>query len=337
MWLNETPGMELPAQPPAPAARGAGHLPCRPPPQRVAATWRRLLGAPYARIGVGTFVVGVLVGVVAAVAVMKTSTAPAVEATALAAPATGAPKAAALATPKAPAIEPARERDVPVEVKTKNLASSETPKPALASTEPPVSGSSSPSCRELLGKSLAERHDPKRALRETRLGNRALVRGNVDEAEAAFCKALFWDRKNIDRHVNLGRLFLVRRDWAKAAEYGQSALALDPESRAALGLVGDAWAALNKAKEARTAWLLAERKPKANPSELRLIVRRNMALAKRVERLQDFSLAERFYRRVLLIEPEHAGAMKGIASCLLQVGDQRAAEIWARRAEARKG
>ena len=82
---------------------------------------------------------------------------------------------------------------------------------------------------------------------------------------------------------------------------------------------------------------LAERKPKASTSELRLIVRRNMALAKKVERLQDFSLAERFYRRVLLVEPEHAGAMKGIAGCLLRVGDPRAAEIWARRAGARRG
>jgi hypothetical protein len=61
-----------------------------------------------------------------------------------------------------------------------------------------------------------------------------------------------------------------------------------------------------------------------------------MALAKRVERLQDFSLAERFYRRVLLLEPEHAGAMRGIASCLLRVGDLRAAEDWTRRAEAPK-
>jgi tetratricopeptide (TPR) repeat protein len=279
----------------------------------------------------------VFVGVLGAVSVMTNRAAPVLEATARVAPAANALKPAVLVLPKVPALEPARTRDEPAKAKAETVASSEAPKSALESKAPPVSGSTVPSCRELLGKSLAVRHDPKRALRETRVGNRALVRGNVVEAQAAFCKALFWDRSNIDRHINLGRLFLVRRDWAKAAEYGQSALELDPESRPALGLVGDAWAALNKTKEARTAWLLAERKPKANASELRLIVRRNMALAKRVERLQDFSLAERFYRRTLLLEPEHTGAMKGLASCLLRFGDKRAAESWARRADARKG
>lgn len=41
--------------------------------------------------------------------------------------------------------------------------------------------------------------------------------------------------------------------------------------------------------------------------------KRNLALAKRVARLNDFLLAERLYRRVLLIEPQHADAMSGIA------------------------
>ncbi|HVR20709.1 MAG TPA: hypothetical protein VMS65_13460 [Polyangiaceae bacterium] len=327
-----------PVPPPLPSASTlGGHTPpmALEIPKGEVPTWRRLLGERYVRIGVGIFAAGALVGVVGTATVMKHGAAPVVEATGLAALAVEAPKPAALAAPKLPALEPARKPDAPAKAKAESVASGEAQKPALESL--PVSGSTAPSCRELLGKSLAERHDPKRALRETRLGNRALVRGNLAEAQAAFCKALFWDRTNIERHINLGRLFLVRRDWAKAAVHGQSALALDPESRPALGLVGDAWAALDKTKEAREAWLLAEKKPNASASELRLIVRRNMALAKRVERLQDFSLAERFYRRVLLIEPEHAGAMKGVASCLLRFGDERAAKIWARRADARRG
>jgi tetratricopeptide (TPR) repeat protein len=157
--------------------------------------------------------------------------------------------------------------------------------------------------------------------------------GNVPEAQAAYCKAFAWDRSNIDRHINLGRFYLFRRDWEQAAKYGQSALALDPRNRRALGVVGDAWAALDKPDEARSAWLAAERKTNASRSELGLMTRRNFALAKRVERLKDFSLAERLYRRVLLLDPKHAGAMKGIASCLLKVGDYQGAEAWARRAD----
>jgi tetratricopeptide (TPR) repeat protein len=172
------------------------------------------------------------------------------------------------------------------------------------------------------------------AQRETRLANRELVRGNVPEAQAAYCKALMWDRKNVDRHVNLGRLFLVRRDWKQAAEYGKSALALAPNDPRALGVVGDAWAALHKTEEARAAWLKVEGKPNPSASDVRLVVRRNMALAQRVQRLNDFSLAERLYRRVLLFSPEHAGATKGIASCLMKAGDHPAAEAWALRAKA---
>jgi tetratricopeptide (TPR) repeat protein len=155
----------------------------------------------------------------------------------------------------------------------------------------------------------------------------------VPEAHRAYCKAFAMDRKNIDRHVNLGRFYLFRRDWVQAAKFGQSALKLDPNHRRALGVVGDAWAALDKRDEARSAWLAAERKSNASKSELNLMVRRNFALGKKVERLKDFSLAERLYRRVLLLDPKHAGAMKGIASCLLKVGDYQGAEEWARRAD----
>ncbi len=355
--LRDTAGSGLFAEPPQPPIVASSsaplHLPVSPPlpsapgpsdqtpvaleiPKREAATLRRLLGGRYAKIGAGIFAVGVLVGVVGAVTVIGNRAAPVALATAPAAPTVDPPKAAAVAAKPAPAIAPARERDDPPEAKAENVAPIEVEKLALESIEPPVSGSRAPSCRELLGKSVVVRHDPTAALRETRLANRALVLGNVVEAQAAFCKALTWDFPNIERRVNLGRLFLVRRDWAKAAEHGQSALELDPKNRRALGVVGDAWAALNKTKEARSAWLLAERKPKASPSERRLIVRRNMALAQRVERLQDFSAAERLYRRVLLLEPEHANAMRGIARCLLRVGDPRAAEIWARKAEAPK-
>jgi tetratricopeptide (TPR) repeat protein len=115
--------------------------------------------------------------------------------------------------------------------------------------------------------------------------------------------------------------------------YGQSALKLDPMSPRALGVVGDALAALSRSDEARSAWLAAEKKTTASPRELALIARRNMALAQRVERLQDFSLAERFYRRVLLLQPEHVGATKGIARCLVRLGDHAEAQTWAHKAE----
>ena len=152
-------------------------------------------------------------------------------------------------------------------------------------------------------------------------------------AHAAYCRAFFWDRNNVDRHINLATVCLVRRDWKKAAQFGQSALKLDPKNRKALGIFGDALAALNQTREARAAWLQADDKSEANARQLRVIVKRNLALADRVARLNDFALAERLYRRALLIEPEQTDAVKGIASCLLKAGETEAAAVWAHRAE----
>jgi Tfp pilus assembly protein PilF len=243
-----------------------------------------------------------------------------------------ATKPAAEATPEPSAIERAPKSAAPGEAKPDSPAMARAKQTARGPSGLPISSTSAPSCHDLLREPPVKRQSAKAARSETLLANRQLMLGNVPLAHAAYCNALTLDRSNIDRHVNLARLYLVRRDWQKAAEYGQSALELDPKSRSALGVVGDAWAALLKTDEARTAWLAAERKPQASPRELRLIAKRNMALATRVARLNDFSLAERLYRRVLLIEPDNADAMKGIAACLLKAGDYRAAEAWARRA-----
>ncbi|HXK17255.1 MAG TPA: tetratricopeptide repeat protein [Polyangiaceae bacterium] len=296
----------------------------------------------YVTLGIGLFVVGVLVGVVGAAAVLRSHSAPALEAAAphAAAPPlkSAAPRAVVPEVSK-PAAEvttkPSTLERAPAEVvaaKAESSAPIRTKPAAPGPSALPISSSKAPTCQELLGDAPVKRQNAKAALRETLLANHQLMLGNVPIAHAAYCNALVLDRSNVDRHVNLARLYLVRRDWAKAAEYGQSALELDPKSRGALGAVGDAWAALRKTDEARTAWLAAEGKPQASPRELRLIAKRNMALATRVARLNDFLLAERLYRRALLIEPDNADAMKGIAACLLKAGDFRAAEAWARRA-----
>jgi tetratricopeptide (TPR) repeat protein len=317
-------------------------------PVKLVALVRRVSKERYAKIGAGIFAAGVLVGVIGSVVVMMdddqvasaaTPSASGVTAAKPAALAVDAPKPAPLPPPKVDANELAVKRSAPTEAE--KPAADEKKKGNAVRQEGstreavilPVSGATAPSCQEVLGGNVKKRNAPIAAQKETRLGNRELMLGNVPEAQAAYCKAFAWDRKNIDRHINLGRFFLFRRDWEKAAEFGQSALELDPKNRRALGVVGDAWAALDKPDEARSAWLAAERKSNASQRELSLMVRRNFALAKRVEKLKDFSLAERLYRRVLLLDAKHTGAMKGIASCLLKVGDYQGAEAWARRAD----
>jgi tetratricopeptide (TPR) repeat protein len=287
-------------------------------------------GHPFLRFGAALFAAGVLVGGLASAIVMTRHTARAAEATA----ATAA--GVALATPAAQ-----RAMGRAAEPSTATAAAKSAPEPsplarAAAPTRepelPPVPRTNAATCEQLLGDRAAHRQAPRAAQRETRVANRALRRGNVDDAQLALCRALAWDRTSVDGHVNLARLFLTRRDWEQAAAYGRSALALEPTSRRALGAIGDALAALDKTDEARAALLAAERRPAASPSDRALIVRRDLALARRVERLHDYALAERLYRRVLLLSPDHPGATKGIASCLMRAGHYQAAEAWTRLA-----
>jgi tetratricopeptide (TPR) repeat protein len=303
----------------------------------------RIPGGRYARMGAALFGAGVLVGIAGAAVVLGGRAAPPVETAAPASTAVEHPKAALPSSSSSPVLAPAPKPQrtepvtkplAPVAAKAESALVQKAVEPSADPTQPPISSFAAPTCRQLLGKSMAERKDPKRATTQTVLANRALLRGNVKEAHSAYCLAWAWDRSNLDRRLNLATLYLVRRDWAKAAELGESALELDPESRRALVIVGDARAALNDSSSARDALLAAERKPSPSARELDLIVRRDLALAKRVERKRDFSLAERLYRRVLVLSPDHTGAMFGVASCLGRLGDRRAAEAWARRAKA---
>jgi Flp pilus assembly protein TadD len=303
-----------------------------------------------AKLGVALFVLGVLVGVGAAVAVMTgradptpgaaalSSSAPTLSSV-LATSASPFPTSEPARLPLAPASKPNDDSPTPSvdSAVTTQVGAARTEAPEPAGSPLPVSKARAPSCHELLGEPAMKHQNAKAAVRETLLAKRLLVLGNVAMAHAAYCNAFALDRSNVDRHVNLARLYLVRRDWEKAAELAQSALKLTPKHRGALGVLADAWAALNKRDEARTVMLAAENKPHATPRELHLLVERNVALAKRVARVNDFLLAERLYRRALLVEPRRADAISGVARCLLKAGDVRAAEAWARQAKQLKG
>ena len=309
-----------------------------------------------ATMGLGLLVLGLLVGVGGTVVVMTRRASPIPTVVALdSSPTLKAsvsqatrtlvptiqPSPAHEVSRSAPAASDPRANDIAAQsadslaVPPEEVTRTEAAKLGLAAL--PVSSQRAPSCKELLGEPPMKRQSAKAARRETLLANRQLRLGNVAIAHAAYCNAVALDGSNADRQVNLARLYLVRRDWGKAAELAQGALTLAPKNRAALGVLGDAWAAMNKYDEARTAMLAAEGKPHATSGELRLIAKRNMALADRVARLNDFLLAERLYRRVLLADPHQTGAMKGIARCLLKAGDVRVAEAWARQGKRLRG
>jgi hypothetical protein len=223
---NVTASLEPMLAPPPPSRNTSGATDCTPPSRTIedarqapAASGRKVT------LGLALFVVGVLVGVVGAAVVMKSrgapvleaaaprAAAPALEATAPRASVREVTKPAAEATPEPSAIERAPKSAEPGEAKPESPAVARTKQPARGPSGLPISSSSAPSCQELLRDTPVKRPNTKAALRETLLANRQLMLGNVPIAHAAYCNAFTLDRSNIDRHVNLARLYLVRRDW----------------------------------------------------------------------------------------------------------------------------
>jgi tetratricopeptide (TPR) repeat protein len=189
------------------------------------------------------------------------------------------------------------------------------------SVTPPAS--TAPSCQELLGSAYEKKRDPAAAFDQTRLGQRELVRGNVAGTQQAFCTAALWDETNAERWLNLGQIFLIRRDGAKAADCARTALALQPNSTRALTMLGDASAMLGNAADARQAYLSAENRSDPDPAALRLMTRRDMEEAQRMVKRRDFARAERLFRRVMMFDAEHAEARAGLATCLTKLQSAR--------------
>ncbi|HEX6275870.1 MAG TPA: tetratricopeptide repeat protein [Polyangiaceae bacterium] len=200
--------------------------------------------------------------------------------------------------------------------------------------EIPVSNVVTPSCRETLGQAFVEKLDAAGAASESRFGHRALVRGDLAAAQSAFCKAVLWDGKALERRLNLANLYLLRRDGTQALEAAERALELDPKNRRALELQADAWARLGNLAEARRAYVAAEQRPELHEDAARWLVRRDLDAAERSLSARDYARAERLFLRVVVFEPEHEVAALGIATCLRKLDDHTGAEAWTRRAEA---
>ena len=213
------------------------------------------------------------------------------------------------------------------------------PPPAIASAvsndsaQVPLSSVTTPSCEQTLGDTFVEKLDPVGAATENQVGHRALVRGDMEAAQAAFCKAALWDGGTIERQLNLANLYLLRRDGKQAGEAAARALELDPKNGRALEIQADAWARLGKLAEARRAYLAAERRSESDEGAANWLVRRDLDAAQRSLKARDYVRAEKFFLRVVVFEPEHQVATFGVATCLLKLNDHAGAEVWTRRAK----
>jgi tetratricopeptide (TPR) repeat protein len=195
------------------------------------------------------------------------------------------------------------------------------PAPALlAGPEPDVHA---PTCDDLLA---AEPRDAKLAYDHVQDGHRELVRGNWDLAERAFCRAVRAPDASASTRFELAQALLIRRDSAAAAAQAREVLALDPSSKRALELLGDALVRMGDAEKACRIWLDASKLSRARMGQ------RDWDEAEQATLQRDFVRAERFYRRVTGCQPDHALAQANLAATLAKLGQTGSARHWAQRA-----
>ena len=70
-----------------------------------------------------------------------------------------------------------------------------------------------PTCGALLGGEPAPAGVyPGAAYAQLRAGRKGLVRGDLDEAERGYCRAVAFDPRNLAANVELARVLVMRRD-----------------------------------------------------------------------------------------------------------------------------
>ena len=193
------------------------------------------------------------------------------------------------------------------------------------------SGTSAPSCEQSFGPAKIKVGDyPGAAYGQVREANRALVRGDLDAAEAALCKAVLWNQSNPALPLELAQLMLLRRDGTKAVEWAKKGLLVDPGSARGQGILGDGLARVGDYEAAKRAWLSSLRlEPSGDPQQFKALSFSSQREAQASMKRRDFARAERFFRRAVVLDGDNAAASNGLADALLKLGDASAALRWA--------
>lgn len=200
------------------------------------------------------------------------------------------------------------------------------PAPSNAAAPSNASGAgqrSAPGCDELM---KAHRSPPKKSeldyeyLHQLRTARRELVRGNLDAAHAAFCRATLDPGADVNVWTEFAQLLVLRRDGVAAVPWAERALAVEPKNVRARGLLGDALMLAGRTEDARRAWLLAVNETEADAAAIDRLVKRNLGEAQRALKSSDPARAERFFRRVLAFDEQNAKALEGLAAVQAQLG-----------------
>ena len=231
-----------------------------------------------------------------------------------------------VAAPPVTPIEPAVARAAT----DSELSEPGTPAAITALLATDGSETKAPSCDDLLATdSVNQNEDWTDSIRVAR---RALVRGDLDGSQRAFCKAVRAENTDATASFELAQLLLLRRDGAAAVDWARKAAALEGNSTRVLNLLGDALVRSANVNEARKAWLGAAKLDENDASAVARLAQSFLGTAEVSLKERDPARAERLLRRVIALQPEDAQASAKLASALTRLGFARSASAWSERA-----
>lgn len=177
-----------------------------------------------------------------------------------------------------------------------------------------------------------------------RAARKALIRGDVEGSQRAFCQAIRANESRttdkahaaavaqVDAAVSLelAQLLLLRRDAVAATTWAQRAQQSDPRSARVLGLLGDTLVRSGNLENARKNWLAAVNLSENDRIGIGRMVQRTFDAAVGSLKERDPARAERLLRRVLAFQPANAEARAKLSVALGQLGFANSAEAWQR-------
>ncbi len=253
----------------------------------------------------------------------------------MAVPPTGTASAAAPAKSAVAVAKSADSSAAPADSSAAPAAgSAASASPAAAHPRLPViRHSRAPTCKQLLAKDPPTQHGlPGAAYRAILDARRGLVRGDMDAAGRAYCRAVRMDAKSVTAAVELTRLFLLRRDGFGASKWARLAGKRGADDATVKGLLGDALALTGNFKQARDAWVAANSGQPGDPSAVAALAAKSLAIGRNALRVRAYSRAERYFRRAIVLAPEHGAAAIGLARALLYMDVPDDALVWVRYA-----
>jgi DNA-binding response OmpR family regulator/Tfp pilus assembly protein PilF len=190
-----------------------------------------------------------------------------------------------------------------------------------------------PTCEKLLGNlPPSPGVYPGAAYDQVRQARKELARGDLNGAQAAYCKAMRFDPKNAEAHAGLSRALLSRRDAPAAAHWAREAVKLKPEDSGHQILLGDALAMTGDLVKASDPLLLGYGITATDAAGRAKLVEAQLRSGEEAARKQDHAAAERAYRRAATLDSGRADAAAGVARALLEQGHRRASAAWGRKA-----